>query len=282
MKHRKIIPVVLVLMVGVVLSLRADIKITEGEKIAFLGDSITAQGNRSLGYINLVIAGLQANGIKAGKIPAGIGGHKSDQMLERVDRDIIARKPDIMLLSCGVNDVWHGPRGISLEKYRENIRTLVDKVQNAGIKVYIMTATMTGEDPANENNRKLDEYNSFLRELATEKGCPLIDLNADMKQKIKDIKKQYPELKGNLLTTDGVHMELQGYMMMATSILRAFGLSDAQMEKTEQTWDSMRGVENVRIQFTVAEYRALLDKASAAGLSLGDYIHRIVIENNEK
>ncbi len=83
----------------------AELPVKDGQKIAFLGDSITQQGAGTGGYVRLVISGLEANGIKATAIPAGISGHKSNQMLERLDRDVLSKKPDWMTLSCGVNDV---------------------------------------------------------------------------------------------------------------------------------------------------------------------------------
>ena len=62
--------------------------VKSGEKIAFLGDSITQQGAGGPGgYVRLVISGLEANGIKAEAIPAGISGLKSNQMLERHHQD---------------------------------------------------------------------------------------------------------------------------------------------------------------------------------------------------
>lgn len=75
-------------------------------------------------------AGSQWN--KAVKIPAGISGHKSNQMLARLERDVLKKKPQIMTLSAGVNDVWHGRRGVSLEDYRKNITEIVDKAAGCG------------------------------------------------------------------------------------------------------------------------------------------------------
>ena len=40
----------------------ADLPVKDGQKIAFLGDSITQQGAGSGGYLRLVISGLEANG----------------------------------------------------------------------------------------------------------------------------------------------------------------------------------------------------------------------------
>ena len=93
----------------------AELPIKDGQTIAFLGDSITQAGAGPQGYVRLVISGLTANGVKTTAIPAGISGHKSNQMLERLERDVLSEKPDWMTLICGVNDVWHGENGVPLD-----------------------------------------------------------------------------------------------------------------------------------------------------------------------
>jgi lysophospholipase L1-like esterase len=62
----------------------AEIPVKSGQKIAFLGDSITEQGVAPLGYVSLTIAGLKANGIEVTAIGAGVSGHQSNDMLARV------------------------------------------------------------------------------------------------------------------------------------------------------------------------------------------------------
>jgi lysophospholipase L1-like esterase len=74
----------------------ADILVKSGEKIAFLGDSITQGGwGNPKGYVHLVIEGLEANGVKAEPVPAGISGHKSNDMLARLERDVLSKKPQL-------------------------------------------------------------------------------------------------------------------------------------------------------------------------------------------
>ena len=109
--------------VGICFSLSAgDLKIKNGESIAFLGDSITQGGWNIGGYIHFVISGLQHMGVQSKPIPAGISGHKSTQMNARVQKDVIEKNPAWMTLSCGVNDVWHGPKGVPLEQYKKEIK----------------------------------------------------------------------------------------------------------------------------------------------------------------
>ncbi|MBN8418435.1 MAG: hypothetical protein J0L73_05930 [Verrucomicrobia bacterium] len=231
----------------------AEIAVKNGEKIAFLGDSITAGGwSNPAGYVRLVIAGLEANGVKAEAVPAGISGHKSDQMLARLDKDVLSKKPQWMTLSCGVNDVWHGPRGVPLDDamaktgtyddkvaargtYKKNITAIIDQAQAAGVKPVMLTATVIQENLDSKENGLLAPYNAFLRELAKEKKIPLADLNAMFQERIKTENK--PNVK--VLTSDGVHMNVEGNKLMAIGVLQALGLNAAELDKAKAAWQPL-------------------------------------------
>lgn len=265
--------------------LSADIAVSNGDRIAFLGDSITQQGNSNkYGYLHLVISGLKTAGVEAVAVPAGISGNKSNNMLERVDRDVIAKKPQWMLLSCGVNDVWHGKRGVELEPYRKNITAICDKAEKAGIKIMILTATMISEDPATANNKKLAAYNDFLRSFAAQRKYLLADLNADMQA--------HSAAKTNSaqnLTYDGVHMNVSGNKMMARGILKAFGVPAEKFAEIEKVWDSIpveivienrvkadgrfQIMKDKKITLSIAEYEQLKAKAEKAGKRPEQYIY---------
>lgn len=232
----------------------AEIAVKSGDKIAFLGDSITAGGwGNPAGYVRLVIAGLEANGIKAEPVPAGISGHKSDQMLARLEKDVLSKKPQWMTLSCGVNDVWHGKKGVPLDDaaaakpgdydekvaergtYKKNITEIIAKAQAAGVQPVILTATVIREDLGNDENKRLAPYNDFLRELAKSKRLRLADLNATFQEKIKAANTPGK----NAFTGDGVHMNGEGNKLMAIGVLQAFGLNAAQIEKAKASWPAL-------------------------------------------
>jgi lysophospholipase L1-like esterase len=229
--------------------------VKNGDKIAFLGDSITAGGAAKNGYVTLVMEALKNEGLDVSSLPAGQSGNRSSDMLARLDADVISKQPQWLLLSCGVNDVWHFKlrlgaqtfQGIPLEDYKKNITAILDQAKAAGIKVMILTATMIGEDPERELNKNLIPYNDFLRQIAKERNCPLADLNTDMQEALKKI----PDEKGpakmfgerdykrdikNKLTTDGCHMNHLGNIMMAKGVLKAFGLSEAKIAAVEKSW----------------------------------------------
>ncbi len=223
----------------------AEIAVKDGQTVAFMGDSITAGGwGNPGGYVRLVVAGLAANGVKVTPVPAGISGHKSNQMLERLKRDALDKKPDWMTLSCGVNDVWHGAKGVPLDQYKSNITAIVEQCESAGVKVMILTATVIGEELENENNKKLAAYNDFLRALSKEKKCLLADLNSMFQEVIKGSAKP-----GRVLTSDGVHMNAAGDQLMAKGILQAFGCDAEQIEKARQAWLDIPGAATVRAAF---------------------------------
>ena len=246
--------------------LPADIPVKPGEKVAFLGDSITQAGQGSPGgYCQLVASGLAANGVKIELIGAGISGHKSNQMLERLDRDVLDKHPQWMTLSCGVNDVWHGANGVPLEDYKKNITSIIDKAQAANVKVVILTSTMIGEDQKNANNQKLIAYNDFLRTLAKEKKCLLADLNEEMQTALAEAVKSQPKPpNGNYLTGDGVHMNFAGNQMMATGVLKGLGLNAAELAKAANAWLDIPNVTAVAAKLELSGRQAKqLEKLAA-------------------
>jgi lysophospholipase L1-like esterase len=253
-----------------------DVAVAGGEKVAFLGDSITQNGAASgSGYVRQVASGLKANGINIEVIAAGIGGHKSPQMLERLGRDVISKQPTWVTISCGVNDVMHGDKGVDLATYRKHMTDIVDQCQAAGIKVMLLTATPIGEDLDGPMNKTLAAYNDFVRELAAEKKCLLADLNAAIAAELTRLRAG-PHPKGHMLTTDGVHMNPLGNRVMAVGVLKAFGLDEAQMQKAQDVWlDEPKAVE-LKPTITLRQYEKLFAAAADQGAQLNATLNETV------
>jgi lysophospholipase L1-like esterase len=250
-----------------------EILVKPGETVAFLGDSITQQGAQSGGYVRLVAGGLEANGVPIEVIPAGVGGNKSNQMLERLEKSVLDKKPDWMTLSCGVNDVMHGSRGgVPLDEFKKNITAIVDRCRQAGVKVIILTATQIRLPVTNADNTKLAGYNAFLRDLARERDLPLADLNAAMaaeQDALAAARTRRP------LTTDGVHMNIYGNLMMAKSLLATLGLDARQIAAAETSWQSIPDASHLsaRINVGIAEHEALEIMAEQARKPLPAFLN---------
>jgi len=247
----------------------SGIVIKDGQTVAFMGDSITQNAwTHPYGYVHLVVHGLETAGIHIKPIPTGVSGNTSINMLARLNHDVLEKKPDWMLLSCGVNDVMHGTTGVELEPYKKNITSIVEQAQAAGVKVVILTATRIGEED-NANNRKLAGYNDFLRQLAKEKSCSLADLSTEEQAALTAL---HADPRQKYLTLDGVHMNPHGDRMMARGVLKGLGFSDDFLAKAEQAWMDApnlglaEGSATIRAQALITLRQSdALEAASAAG-----------------
>jgi len=269
-------------------SARADggIIIKDGQKVAFMGDSITDMGWKVPGgYVQLVTAGLQTLGIKIVPIPAGIGGNTSVNMLARLDRDVLSKKPDWLTLSCGVNDVWHGANGgVPLEPYEKNITSIIDQAQAAGIKVVLLTSTVIGEDLTNDNNQKLVAYNDFLHQLARDRHLPIAEENDAIQAALKA--KAPPPGYKLLLTQDGVHPNPDGHQIMAIALLEALGATPDQINTVKQAWLDLPSSAYVigAVTFrsmgpiTIRQYNTLKVIAAAKQVSMENFCHDLYFQ----
>jgi lysophospholipase L1-like esterase len=260
----------------------ADLLVKDGQKVAFLGDSITAQGwELPGGYVKLTVAGLETLGVKVVPIPAGVGGNTSRDMVARFTQDVLDKKPDWLTLSCGVNDVWHGAGGCTLDEYEKNITSMVDQAQAAGIKVLIMTSTVIGEDD-NGNNKKLVAYNDFLHQLAAGRHLPVAEENAAF----QDALKADAGLPGPVITQDGVHPNSDGSVVMARALLAGFGASPAQIDQAQAAWMDMPASAFVHVDFglnlntplTLGQYQALKAAAATRKTSLRPWLQALLLQ----
>lgn len=218
-------------------------------RIVCLGDSITQAGEGPGGYVWLLrhhLAALygpvDAGGIEV--INAGISGHKSNDMLARYQHDVLDRKPDLVTISCGVNDVWHGfydnhplgdgPRGIPLEDYRKNIESMIEQAQKAGIRVVVLSTTVIHEELDSPENAKLVGYNAALRDLAHKHKALFVDYQKPFHELISTYRKE-TGARDLLLTVDGVHMNPLGNKVMAYTLLTGLGISPEDRAAVQNT-----------------------------------------------
>ncbi len=107
----------------------------KGERILFLGDSITELGVKPNGYVALLREQLSARypdlGIEV--IGAGISGNRVLDLHRRLVKDVIEKKPTIVVIYIGINDVWHwtmvGHKGTTRVEYERLLREIVARVQ---------------------------------------------------------------------------------------------------------------------------------------------------------
>jgi lysophospholipase L1-like esterase len=201
----------------------ATIALKKGDSLIFFGDSLTALAikDRNVpegkGYVSLVRAALKKKGVEVDAVATG--GHRVPNLLARVEKDVLAKKPAVVVIQIGVNDA---SAGVTPEKFKEQLEELVAKLQEGGAKVVLCTCTcrIEGYDPKNAMDRKLDALAEAARSITKEKELPLNDLR---KAFIAYWKKHNPENKPRgFLTYDGNHWTEAGHRYVAEQMLRKF------------------------------------------------------------
>ena len=200
------------------------IPVNAGDKIVFLGDSITRLGGEKDGWIDRVLAGLANAGVTdVEAVRAGWDGQHAGDMLGRIDGLLATPGVKWIAISCGVNDVWgfDWERGQTLPEYKRNVRAMLNKCAEARVHVLLLTPTLVQEEPDNEKNRILLPFADFIRAEAKARGLILVDVNQAELDGLKAA--GFPNKK--LYTYDGVHPVEAGHRLFAETILKALGVS---------------------------------------------------------
>lgn len=112
-----------------------DTPFIDGDRLVFLGDSITQIGDGPGGYVSLfrdVFAGTAHPGVTV--INAGISGNTVPDLQARFATDVLAKNPSVVLIYIGINDVWHynGDLGEPKTRYVAGLREIIGALQRAG------------------------------------------------------------------------------------------------------------------------------------------------------
>jgi isoamyl acetate esterase len=196
------------------------------KRVIFFGDSITQQGVEPGGYISRVDSMCRVEN-RSGQyefIGAGIGGNKVYDLYLRMDDDVLAKNPDIVVIYIGVNDVWHKASygtGTDPDKFEKFYGAIIKKLKDRNIKVILCTPAVIGEktDFSNQQDGDLNRYAGIVRNIAKQSGLALIDL----RQKFLDYNRQFNtnNLEQGVLTRDRVHLNATGNQLVADEMWKA-------------------------------------------------------------
>ena len=166
-------------------------------RVVFLGDSITEYwGSRQGKWFP-----------HPGWINRGIGGQTTAQLLLRLNEDVLALRPEALVIEGGGNDMR---LGFSPEEIRDRIQSIGELAALHHLTVFVVTMTpvcdcirpLTGLRTV----ERIRALNSMLSALSKSHGWTLIDNNAPV-----------ADGEGRMradLTVDGVHLNDAGYSLM--------------------------------------------------------------------
>lgn len=208
--------------------------------IILFGDSTTVSRGGVKVYATRVETMLQSIGSSLSVHNAGIRGNTTSAALQRLQTDVLAYKPRIVVMQFGINDsavdVWKTPPAtqprVGLETYLANYRTMITAAQKQGAKVIVMTTNplrwtsklreLYGKPPYKPEAEDgfdapfLAKYNDALRELAKEMNVPLVDVRAAYPGFAAKQKVSIDEL-----LSDGMHPNDLGHQLVAELLVPA-------------------------------------------------------------
>jgi lysophospholipase L1-like esterase len=194
------------------------------KKVIFFGDSITQAGVQPKGYITMLAQTLEKQGLKDKYelIGAGIGGNKIYDLYLRLEDDVLNKKPDLVLIYIGVNDVWHKSTygtGTDPDKFVKFYQAVINKIQANGAKVVLCTPAAIGErtDSSNMQDGDMNNYSNLIRDLAKKNNLKLVDLRKEFLD--YNLKNNAENKEKGILTTDRVHLNDLGNQMVADKML---------------------------------------------------------------
>jgi len=158
----------------------------------------------------------------------GVAGNNSSDLLARVDKDVVANKPDLVLMMVGTNDMVNSGKFMSTQKYFDNLRSIIQKIKTGNPKVHIVVSSILPveesylfkrHDPSKfpmKPNDKIDALNAELKKFALDQQLDFIPLNEEFKKYGSDytIKESLLVNSKNYTVDDGVHPTAQGYELI--------------------------------------------------------------------
>jgi acyl-CoA thioesterase-1 len=195
----------------------ANTAIDTGVSLICLGDSLTAgHGAVSPGLDDSTKsypAYLQSK-VNIPVINAGISGNTTSQALSRINTDVLAKNPRIVIVELGANDLF---QGVPLAVTKSNLQAIINLINDGNRKIYIakfyteeVARAMAGAFGINDYNIQtmvIEQYDSIFSTLASSNNVELIH----------DI---WDGVWG-VYMSDAVHPNARGYEIMADNYYEA-------------------------------------------------------------
>lgn len=209
----------------------------EGERVVFLGNSIT-DGGRYHSFIWLYYMTRFPNR-NLRVLNAGIGGDTALNMYKRLDGDVFSKNPTMLVVTFGMNDSgyfeynWDESEKFAEEKYQEthgNFKMMEERLKGlSGSKIVMMGGSPYDETAVIDDNTAFRGKNDVMQRIvalqkksAEENNWEFLDLNGPMTEINRKFQANDPGF--TICGPDRVHPESDGHMVMAYLFLKQQGL----------------------------------------------------------
>ena len=185
---------------------------------------------------------LADSGRKVRVINSGVSGENTAEGLARIEPDVLAHEPDLVVIEFACNDVRYEPeKRIELDQFAVNLREMIARIREVGAETIITTPTPIIDayheyskgidyyDRWGGCNAALDEYAEVVRQVAAEEEVALRDLalafleralEAEFEGRTSDCS-DLRCLAAYIKEEDGVHPTVAGQTLMAAELYKA-------------------------------------------------------------
>ena len=198
-------------------------------KIVFFGDSITDCGrdrsdNASLGngYVGILHEKLKNlyEDVKFEFLNRGIGGDRACDLAARVDKDVVAEKPDVAVVLVGINDVWRkydSGAEFDLDAFAAAYEEVLKKIKDCGAKLIVVEPYLFDVPDKKRFRRDFDPMLGVIRDLAEKYAdafVPLDEMFAGVSQCVGIA----------AYSADGVHPTHRAARLIADNVIKKIRL----------------------------------------------------------
>ncbi len=211
-------------------------KVQAGQKVVFIGDSITDAGRAQpvgeglfdplgRGFVNFIEALMGSTYPQLGVriVNVGTSGNTVRDLKARWQRDVFDLNPDWVSVMIGTNDVWRQfdlPRQkqqhVLPEEYEATLDELARQTRPRVKGLVLATPFYVEPNRQDAMRARMDEYSSIVRRLAQKHEAVFVDTQAGFDAAMSYY---YPAT----LAWDRVHPNQTGHMIIARAWLRTMG-----------------------------------------------------------
>lgn len=216
----------------------------DGDRIVFLGDSITQNGdyprlvecyllsrfpawkltfrnvawNSDRAWLHQRMQDINLNG----DVMLKTTGEEQEQLRARMvghglARDVLPLQPSVVMIMFGANDVRDGEHALRL--HIASLQDIVTKLRQTNCRVIVLSASP--EEPGSEWNVKHEQFAAAVHAMAEREKVTFVDIFHPVLKAVQEAKRVDASFG---YTTDGVHPRPAGHLMIARAILQGLGL----------------------------------------------------------
>jgi lysophospholipase L1-like esterase len=160
-------------------------------------------------------------------VNAGVRGNTTRDILLRLNRDVIQKKPNLVIVMIGINDasyydpgphglgpIWRDAPRVPLKEFRQNMLDIVVQIKQSGASILLVTPnplsrafvySNLGYYRDHDMNESLRKYAAIVASIGASSHIPVVDL-FQIWSSTNDV---------NKYLTDGMHPNAEGHAQIA-------------------------------------------------------------------